>query len=50
MLNDVSVCAALMAADRKCPVRTRSGRGVDGSGCEDVTRKGGGTSRSVKGW
>jgi hypothetical protein len=28
----------------------RVGKGVEGSGCEEETRKGGGTSRSVRGW
>jgi hypothetical protein len=49
MPGDVSICAALIAALRKWPVDMRSGRGVDGSGCEEATRKGGGTSRRVKG-
>jgi len=39
--------AARMAALRKCAFWIRRGRGVEGSGCEVVVRKGGGTSRSV---
>jgi hypothetical protein len=43
-------CAAFIAAERKCPLDTRVERGVSGEGCEEEIRKGGGTSRSVKGW
>lgn len=38
-----------MAALRKWPWVMRVGRGVDGSGCADAMRKGGGTSRRVSG-
>jgi len=42
--------AALMAALLKWPSAMRVSRGVDGSGCKDDTRNGGGTSSSVNGW
>lgn len=48
--SEVSSCAALIAALRKFPDDTRSGREVEGSGCKAKTRKGGGTSRRVRGW
>ncbi len=49
MPGDVSRDAALMAADRKLPVEMSCGRGVLGSGWEEGERKGGGTSRRVRG-
>jgi hypothetical protein len=48
--SEVRSCAALIAALRKFPDDTRSGRRVEGSGCKAETRKGGGTSRRVRGW
>ena len=47
---EVSREAALMAAARKWPDEMSGLRGVKGSTWEDVTRKGGGTSRRVRGW
>jgi hypothetical protein len=47
---EVSCCAALMAALRKCPDWIKAGRGVSGDGWSEETRSGGGTSRIVSGW
>jgi hypothetical protein len=48
--GDVSSCADFIAALRKFPLVMSSWRGVEGSGCREETRKGGGTSRRVSGW
>ena len=47
---DVRSEAEAIAAERKCPEVISWGRGVDGSGWEVEIRKGGGTSRRVRGW
>ena len=39
-----------MAAERKWPEERSWGRGVVGSGWAEGMRKGGGTSRRVRGW
>lgn len=50
-VGEVRAAAAAMAAERKEPEARRTGRGVvSDNGWFEGVRKGGGTSRWVRGW